>query len=109
MHQRPLSQCTYPGCPRLVVVPGRCTEHRRARQDYDSRRGNSNERGYDYAWQQRRKAHLHDNPWCVMCGQTATDVDHIVPVRDGGSSEPGNLQSLCHRCHSRKTGWGKGT
>ena len=35
---------------------------------------------------------------------SATDVDHIVPIADGGAPlDQANLQSLCHECHSRKT------
>jgi hypothetical protein len=43
-------------------------------------------------------------PFC-RCGygQPATDVDHILPRRAGGSDEHGNLQSLAHGHHSRKT------
>ncbi|WP_366141808.1 HNH endonuclease signature motif containing protein, partial [Propionivibrio sp.] len=33
----------------------------------------------------------------------ATDVDHIVPIRRGGTNKHENLQPLCHACHSRKT------
>ena len=33
----------------------------------------------------------------------ATDVDHIIPLRQGGTHERGNLQSLCGHCHTLKT------
>ena len=32
-----------------------------------------------------------------------SDVDHIVPLKHGGSSSKGNLQVLCVTCHRRKT------
>lgn len=37
------------------------------------------------------------------CGETATDVDHIIPLWCGGSNLDGNLEGLCHPCHLRKT------
>lgn len=51
---------------------------------------------------------LHDNPLCVDCqaqgfARAATDVDHIIAKRFGGTDEMDNLQPLCHECHSRKT------
>lgn len=54
---------------------------------------------------------LRSDPLCVLClaeGRTtlATDVDHIVPRRQGGSDEASNLQPLCHSHHSQKTGRG---
>jgi predicted kinase len=33
----------------------------------------------------------------------ASDVDHIIPKRHGGTDDEANLQALCHACHSRKT------
>jgi 5-methylcytosine-specific restriction protein A len=53
---------------------------------------------------------LARDPFCVVCQaagllEVATDVDHIEPHH----GDPArfwcleNLQSLCHRCHSRKT------
>jgi len=33
----------------------------------------------------------------------ATEVDHIVPLRAGGTNDAENLQALCKSCHSRKT------
>ncbi|EEQ9484851.1 HNH endonuclease, partial [Escherichia coli] len=45
MPWQPLRRCTEPGCNRRVKS-GKCEEHRRsARQQQDSRRGSSRERG----------------------------------------------------------------
>jgi len=33
----------------------------------------------------------------------ATEVDHIVPLSQGGPDEWDNLQGLCHDCHAAKT------
>ncbi|WP_240722503.1 HNH endonuclease [Poseidonocella sp. HB161398] len=43
---------------------------------------------------------------CVKCGARGRlEVDHIQPVkaRPDLAYEPGNLQSLCPRCHGAKT------
>jgi 5-methylcytosine-specific restriction enzyme A len=68
------------------------------------------QRGYGARWQRLRHAFLYGHPLCadpfsVHDGQPvlATDVDHIVRRRDGGSDEESNLQPLCHSCHSKKT------
>ena len=72
-------------------------------------KGSSKSRGYGYAWNKLRlKALERDRHLCQMCLKrgvytTATDVDHIVPLAQGGSDEMENLQSLCHECHKQKT------
>jgi 5-methylcytosine-specific restriction protein A len=33
----------------------------------------------------------------------ANVVDHVRERNEGGTDEPENLQSLCHRCHNRKS------
>ncbi|MHB0886869.1 MAG: HNH endonuclease [Bacillota bacterium] len=38
-----------------------------------------------------------------MYGRPATDLDHRVSKRKGGTDDPANLQALCHQCHSAKT------
>jgi 5-methylcytosine-specific restriction endonuclease McrA len=43
------------------------------------------------------------HPECAECGAPATDVDHVIPLADGGSNDIGNLQALCHSHHSAKT------
>jgi 5-methylcytosine-specific restriction endonuclease McrA len=52
-------------------------------------------------WRQLREQILARDCWvCVVCGAPATDVDHIVAVRDGGSDHPRNLRSLCAEHHA---------
>ena len=48
------------------------------------------------------------NHWCVECQaegvQTlAVVVDHRIPLWQGGSNEPSNLQGLCKAHHDAKT------
>lgn len=38
----------------------------------------------------------------VVSGHEA-NVDHIVPLEDGGTDDDTNLQTLCRSCHGRKT------
>lgn len=56
-------------------------------------------------WRMLSRRVLNEQPWCVLeCGRLATEVDHILPVEDGGQAwDRANLQPLCHECHSRKT------
>jgi 5-methylcytosine-specific restriction protein A len=109
MPHRPPHSCVVPGCPELVRRGARCTDHARALQaEADSLRPSASRRGYDAAWRRIRLDHLRRHPLCIDCqreGRTvaATDVDHRVPLRRGGTNDPANLQSLCHRHHSSKT------
>ncbi len=118
-----LTICKYPGCCRPVPVGERyCVVHKakgeardaKAKSDREqyrqSRKGSSSERGYGYRWQKLRARFLAQHPVCAECLKEgritmATDVDHIRPHK--GEPElmwnEGNLQALCHACHSRKT------
>lgn len=58
---------------------------------------------HPYAWRAKSKRYLANNPDCVMCGGLATEVDHIVPSRFGGSDDESNLRALCKSDHSRVT------
>jgi 5-methylcytosine-specific restriction endonuclease McrA len=56
--------------------------------------------GSKRAWRELREQILTRDRWaCVVCGEPATEVDHIVEVRDGGTDHPGNLRSLCAEHH----------
>lgn len=96
MRQRPPRlRVGRPAAPRLDV-----------RQEHD--RGTTHERGYGWNWQQLRLIVLNDEPLCRRCASRgrvsgAVLVDHIQPLRDGGTNDRGNLQSLCLDCHAVKT------
>ncbi|MEK7355435.1 MAG: HNH endonuclease signature motif containing protein [Bdellovibrionota bacterium] len=46
---------------------------------------------------------LRDGGACRNCSSTKfVQVDHIIPVALGGSSEPENLQLLCRKCNQRR-------
>jgi 5-methylcytosine-specific restriction protein A len=104
MPLRPMRPCAQPGCPNLVRS-GYCADHLRARPQRDR----AIHRLYSTTWKKRRKAQLAKEPWCaehLAMGEyiPATDVDHIVPHRgDPYLFFTGELQSLCHPCHSAKT------
>lgn len=55
-------------------------------------------------WRAIRAEVLRDEPDCLTCGAPARHVDHILPVSEGGTDDPANLQSLCAPCHAAKTG-----
>jgi len=60
-------------------------------------------------WRSIRDRVIATQPLCLHCeakGLTviATQVDHIIPIVDGGNpTSMDNLQPLCATCHSRKT------
>lgn len=62
------------------------------------------------AWQAaRRQALTRDGYTCAMCGRRATEVHHVVELTPDNindrmiSLDLGNLQSLCHKCHTELT------
>jgi 5-methylcytosine-specific restriction endonuclease McrA len=36
---------------------------------------------------------------CIHCGAPATDIDHLVPIADGGTDELSNLRPACAACN----------
>lgn len=103
-----LRPCTAPGCPQLVAR-GRCEVHARAAQQaYESTRVSSSARGYNHNWRKLRLMVLREEPLCRTCSEAgltvaATDVDHTIALRKGGTNERSNLVPMCHSCHSIKT------
>jgi 5-methylcytosine-specific restriction protein A len=101
MPTAPKPRCTAHGCPEFAQDRGKCTTH--ATQHRKQRRTRETWAQYGTAWQAIRKQVLTDEPDCRSCGNPATQVDHIKPLRIGGTNDRQNLQPLCHSCHSRKT------
>lgn len=94
--------CLHHRCPQPATYRGRCPIHSKERNRethaaptriYSTKR-----------WRLLRRAILTAEPLCRDCGAIATDVDHIVPMEEGGEAwAPANLQPLCSTCHGRKT------
>lgn len=96
----PIKPCLAPRCPHPAVYRGRCRRHAREwnRQTHRNRDVYKSRR-----WKYLRRRILFENPLCP-CGELATTVDHIVPLKDGGLVlARANLQALCASCHSRKS------
>lgn len=58
----------------------------------------------DRQWRALRVEVLKRDGWkCDLCGDPATEVDHIVPFTEGGRSTPSNLRAICRPCHASKS------
>lgn len=90
-----------------VHLPGeRCAQslarERERKARADANRPSARDRGYDAEWRKLRAQHLAAHPYCVRCGDPASVVDHIVPVKIAPHRrlDRTNLQSLCVAHHS---------
>lgn len=97
------TRCSEPGCS--VLCPpgrGRCSEHMPPRTVSARAQAVMS----DPRYRQARAAALREHPVCQHPGCTlpSQEVDHIVPVSEGGAvSDPSNLQALCSEHHDRKS------
>ena len=105
---KPMRMCKAPGCMKLTAE-GWCPEHKPKHVRKESASWHYLYTDPRYGWKHRREAQLAREPFCRECSKRgyrvrATDVDHVIPHRgDVTLFCKGELQSLCHSCHSRKT------
>lgn len=115
MPHKAISPCRIPSCKAYATNEGYCQRHAhrheiRAKLD-EKKKPSIRKRGYDKNHFKLRTIMLHEQPLCAVCGQPATDLDHIDG--DPFNRERKNLQMLCKACHSLKTnreqggGWSK--
>lgn len=120
-YDHPRKICSARGCEDLAMPGGsQCEEHVVARRlDHADRKAQAKlvavaREGAEFyrtaRWKRLRLIHLDAHPLCSDCigvglVVSATDVDHIRPHRGDARLfwDRRNWQSLCHRCHSRKT------
>lgn len=107
--------CTYPSCRTVVDVmhddSPRCSKHQHKKQVQQHQVDESGKYIYHTPrWRRLRLQKLSHEPLCEHCKmegvyKTADMVDHIKEISDGGEPyDINNLQSLCHKHHSKKTG-----
>ena len=107
MPRKPKRPCSFPGCPNLT--DGRyCEEHaKKVMKNYNRyERDADTPKRYNRHWKRIRDAYVAEHPLCEEClkeGRTVPveQVHHIIPLREGGTSDFGNLISLCKECHAR--------
>ncbi len=100
MPTSPPRQC--PTCGARVPAGERCPTCRPAW----AKRTASSSTGSTRKWRKLRAAKLNADPECETpgCLELATQVDHVVPVAEGGERyDPDNTMSLCVPHHREKT------
>jgi 5-methylcytosine-specific restriction endonuclease McrA len=59
---------------------------------------------YSIPFEVRIKVWRRDNGKCVKCGTRQNlEFDHIIPVLNGGSNSPRNIELLCENCNRFKS------
>lgn len=107
--KKPKRPCSQPGCPELTDHRF-CPAHAKA-EDQRYRRHQRDpkiNKRYDHRWRKVRNAYIQAHPLCEHCQENghvtpAQEVDHIIPLEQGGTHDEANLQALCKPCHSSKT------
>ena len=101
MPKPPKHPCKNPRCRNLTAVTycEACVTGGRT-----PRRPSAAKQGYGRRWQRLRLMKLARCPLCE-CGQPATEVHHIVPVRHSGRVlvRLDELEAMCKSCHSKRT------
>jgi 5-methylcytosine-specific restriction protein A len=118
-----MKPCAWAGCLVLVAGERYCARHAKAghasvrQRNRAARIADRESRTFlaSAAWQRLRLERLTLEPFCRACrgrgiSRLASDVDHIAPrnQRPDLILDLANTQSLCHSCHSAKTGREKG-
>lgn len=101
----PVAPCLEPSCPEWAEVRGRCRRHAGERNTELKGRTAGAQLYKSARWRAcRRKVLSRDRYTCKVCLRFGNEVDHVVPIADGGSAwDMANLQTLCKSCHTRKT------
>lgn len=87
--------------PRLASIPA-------SRVATLEPKAGTTERMRGRAWvQTRRRVALAHGYRCVDCGlvwrSSVDEIDHDVPLEQGGSNDDANLRPRCRGCHKAKT------
>ncbi len=101
MPTKPPRLCRMKGCTTYIREGSWCDKHKQTWTHEKS----AHARGYGKDWRKLRAAILaRDGFACKLCGNPATQVDHIRPKAHGGADDESNLRAICENCHRVKTG-----
>lgn len=106
MPSRASRSCVASDCPGRAQKGSRyCLDHAHLNKPArkPDTRPSAAARGYDRKWRRIRAQFIKKHPECAICGEPTQEVDHIIPLSNGGSNRWDNLQPLCKTHHSQKT------
>ena len=99
---RAKSICLRAGCTSQTFRDGRCREHQ-TRRPWQNTSARNQSRPSNWP-SIRAQVLARDRFTCQMCGaRSDLEVDHIISVARGGSSEMDNLWVLCKEDHAKKS------
>lgn len=86
-------------------MPSMNKRSRRTKPKSTKRKSNHDTSEYhSMDWRNYSRKYRSDNPECVMCGGKTRCIDHIIPIRIGGSFwDVRNHQAMCNGCHGKKS------
>lgn len=105
---RAASICLVGGCTRRTARAGRCVDHAPPPERAWARTSQRNQtaRAVSAVWERRIRplALVRDGFACTSCGaRERLEVDHVIPVAQGGTWSLDNARTLCRPCHREKT------
>lgn len=88
--------CGKIGCPEIVIGSNYCPTH-------EIKKWEGSTWVAPKGWKATRASILHrDKHTCQYCGQPANQVDHVLPVSQGGTHSRSNLVASCATCNNAK-------
>lgn len=89
----------------ITTLKARLSASSLARVSVLAHKAGATKREVGRSWQRKRESILlQTDCMCAICKTAqATEVDHIVPLEQGGSNDELNLQALCRKCHLEKS------
>lgn len=111
MPMKPLKPCCAPGCRELVRGTRYCAKHQHMGAAWATSKRAERAGISGRPWRRLRDQILRRDNYlcqCEECRRTgavreAHEVDHILPLSQGGSDAPSNLRSINRDCHRAKT------
>lgn len=99
--------CLVSGCPGMAKAgQSRCQPHL-AQVNRNKARRRASAAGDGAASRARTNLNRMGHGYCRICAvgfpSHMLEVDHTVPLIDGGTDYGDNIQALCHGCHVEKT------